>query len=173
MKTLSQKGILLIALLAFSLCASAATEKVVRVISGGQVVNEYKASEIDYIEVGDYVATPTGMTAIVESNTITVTWSEVPDATYDIYRSADNIEFTLLASGLTENIYVDEAPLSGTNYYRVKAIVDGYESEFTSVVGAVLDENGDDETITVYFDNTSTRWETPYIYYWSTAEEAK
>ena len=124
------------ALASTALFAVARQEKVIQIFKGGEVIKTYGMDEIDYIEVNDLVPAPDNIGADVADNTITISWNAVEGATYDIYRSPDNVNFTLLASGLTENHYTDNAPLRGSNFYRVKALVDGNESGYTASVGA-------------------------------------
>ena len=63
-------------------------------------------------------------------------WSHI-----NIYRSPDNVNFTLLASKLTENSYTDTKPLHGSNFYRVKAVVGNVESGYTASAAATLDNS--------------------------------
>lgn len=114
------------------------TEKKIQIFRNGEIVQEYLTSDIDYIEINDLVSAPEDVTASVSDNKITVVWNAVENATYSIFRSPDNVNFTLLASGLETTSYTDNAPLQGTNYYRIKAVVDGKESGYTASVGASL-----------------------------------
>ena len=111
-------------------------EKVVQIFRGGEVVQEYAISDIDYIEVNDRRESPSKVEAEVDEKSITITWNAVEGATYNIYRSADNVNFTLLAKDLKETSYTDSEPLSGSNFYKVKAIVDGQESAYTQSAAA-------------------------------------
>ena len=111
-------------------------EKVVQIFRGGEVVQEYAISDIDYIEVNDRIESPSKVEAEVDEKSITITWNAVEGATYNIYRSADNVNFTLLAKDLKETSYTDSEPLSGSNFYKVKAIVDGQESAYTQSAAA-------------------------------------
>lgn len=63
-------------------------------------------------------------------------------ATYNIYRSPDNVSFSLLAAGLTETSYTDETPLPGANYYKVKAMVNGVESGYSQTATGTLADSG-------------------------------
>ncbi len=124
------------------LVAFADKEKVVQFFRGGEVIEEYPVSSLDYIEVNDQVSAPTGINAAVDGKKIVVTWDKVDGATYSIYRSADNANYSLLAKGLETNSYTDNAPLSCATYYKVKAISNGVESDFTKAVcAALVDEN--------------------------------
>lgn len=112
-----------------ALIAYADMDKVIQVFKNGEIIQEFTASEIDYIEVNDLIPSPTGLTTTVTSNEITISWEAVENATYNVYRSADNENFTPLATGIETTSYTDKSPLSGMNYYRVTAIVDGQESK--------------------------------------------
>lgn len=118
------------------LFAFAEQEKVVQVFRGGELVREFSESDIDYIEVNDRVETPSKIDSEVENKGISITWEAVEGATYNVYRSADKLSFDLIAEGLTENSYTDNAPLSGSNFYRVKAVIGGVESGYSSTVSA-------------------------------------
>lgn len=118
--------------------AFANQEKVIQIFRKGEVIQEYAVSDIDYIEVNDLISSPEDLNATVSDNQITISWNPVEGATYNLYRSPDNTNFTLLASDLSETTYTDAEPLNGANYYRVKAIVNGTESGYTSSVAATL-----------------------------------
>ncbi len=123
MKIFKKSAIIAGALSLAAMAAVARQEKVLQIFSNGEIIKEYPVSEIDYIEVNDLVAAPSGMKADVSDNTITITWNEVAGATYNIYRSPDNVSFSLLAAGLTETSYTDETPLPGANYYKGGSII--------------------------------------------------
>lgn len=126
--------------------AFAKQEKVLQIFRNGEVIQEYAINDIDYIEVNDLIPAPDDVKASVTNNQITIKWDPVEGTTYNIYRSPDNVNFTLLASNLTETSYTDTKPLRGTNYYKLKAIINNTESIFSqSVMADILDgtlENG-------------------------------
>lgn len=142
MKTFRKSAIIAGVLSLAALAAVARQEKVLQIFSNGEVIKEYPIADIDYIEVNDVVAAPGGMNADVSDNTITITWNEVSGATYNIYRSPDNVSFSLLAAGLTETSYTDETPLPGANYYKVKAMVNGVESGYSQTATGTLADSG-------------------------------
>lgn len=142
MKTFRKSAIIAGVLSLAALAAVARQEKVLQIFSNGEVIKEYPIADIDYIEVNDVVAAPGGMNADVSDNTITITWNEVAGATYNIYRSPDNVSFSLLAAGLTETSYTDETPLPGANYYKVKAMVNGVESGYSQTATGTLAGSG-------------------------------
>lgn len=142
MKTL-RKSVITAGLLSLAALTAVATQdKVLQIFSHGEMIKEYPVADIDYIEVNDIVTAPSGMNADVTDNKITITWNAVAGATYNIYRSPDNVSFNLLAAGLTETTYTDEAPFEGANYYKVKAVVDGVESGYSSAATGTLAEGG-------------------------------
>lgn len=121
-----------------TLFAFAKQEKVLQIFRNGEVIQEYALDDIDYIEINDLIQAPTDVNASVDNNQITIKWNAVDGATYNIYRSPDNVNFILLASKLTETTYTDTAPLHGSNFYRVKAVVGDVESGYTASAAASL-----------------------------------
>lgn len=132
------KPLVLSMLCVAGLFAFAKQEKVIQIFRNGQVIQEYAVSDIDYIEVNDVIAAPGDVNASVVNDQITIKWNQVEGATYNIYRSPDNVNFTLLASNLNETYYIDTNPLRGSNYYRVKAVIGDVESGYTSSAAATL-----------------------------------
>lgn len=140
-KSYLYKSFILGTLSLISFFAFAKQEKIIQIFRNGEVIQEYSASEIDYIEVNDLIPAPDEVNASVLDNQITIRWNPVEGATYNIYRSPDNVNFTLLASNLSENTYIDTDPIKGLNYYKVKAIVSGRESDYSSIISATTVEN--------------------------------
>lgn len=136
------KALVIFLVSTFSAIAYAEKDKVIQIFKNGEVVQEFTASEIDYIEVNDYIPAPEGVKATVSQNAITITWNAVDGATYNIYRSADNVSFTLLATDIKETSYTDANPLDGSNYYRVTAVIDNEESKYTQSEASNFVENG-------------------------------
>lgn len=141
-KTLFIKSLLLLAVCGISVISFAKQEKVIKVFSKGEVVAKYDAADIDYIQVDDLIGAPDDIAAEIKGNEIIIKWGAVEGATYNVFRSPDNVNFTLIAQGLTDTSYTDKAPIKGSNYYKVKAIVNGQESGYTATVTAALTDNG-------------------------------
>ena len=118
--------------------AFAKQEKVLQIFRNGEVIQEYAVNDIDYIEVNDLIPAPDDVNASVSNDQITIKWNPVEGATYNIYRSPDNVNFTLHASKLTETTYTDTKPLRGSNFYRVTAVVGDVESGYSSSAAATL-----------------------------------
>lgn len=135
------KGLLIFAVCTISILAFARQEKVIKIFSKGSVIAEYNAENIDYIQVDDLIGAPEGVSATVEGSEITISWNAVEGATYSIYRSPDNVNFSQLAAGIKETKYTDKSPLKGSNYYRIKATIDGKDSGYTASVTATLTDN--------------------------------
>ena len=127
-----KKIILPIILFACAMIAFAAQDKVIQIFKDGEVIQSYPLGSIDYIEVNDVVTPPADIEAGIESGKITISWQAVEGATYNIYRSGDNVSYYLIAENITETSYVDTNPLSGTCYYKVKAVINGVESDYSS-----------------------------------------
>lgn len=125
---------LLLSLFCVIAFAFAKQEKVIQIFQNGQIIQTYNASEIDYIEVNDLVASPEEVKASVGDNQITITWKAVEGATYNVYRSADNYNYKHIAYSVKTNSYTDTEPLSGSNYYKIRALVNGVESAETEPV---------------------------------------
>ena len=122
----------------FGLFAFAQSAKKVQIVKNGEVIQEYLTSDIDYIDVTDFISAPENVKINVSDMQITITWNAVENATYSIYRSADNVNFSLLDSDLRQTSYTDATPLQGTNYYKVKAVVNGVESGYTTAAAATI-----------------------------------
>ena len=132
------KSIIFGILALFAFVAFAKQEKVIQIFRNGEIIQEYSTSDIDFIEVNDLIQAPENVNASVSNNQITIKWNPVEGATYNIDRSPDNVNFTLLASNLTEPTFTDTKPLRGSNFYRVKAVVGDVESGYTASAAATL-----------------------------------
>ncbi len=123
--------IVLVAILAtFSVSAQ---NRVIRILQNGKVLQSYPVEMVDSIIVDNVIDTPSNLTATIENNHVVVKWGKIEGATYDLYRSADDTDYTLLATNLPASQYIDNTPIAGTNYYKVKARVNGHESELSSI----------------------------------------
>ncbi len=138
MKTIKKSPIIFGILSLIAFFAFAKQEKVLQIFRNGEVFQEYSVNDIDYIEVNDLIQAPADVSASVTNDQITIKWDPIEGATYNIYRSPDNVNFALLASKLTETTYTDTKPLHGSNFYRVKAVVGDVESGYTSSATATL-----------------------------------
>lgn len=88
---------------------------------------------------------PTNAKVVWDDNDdMVVSWNAVRHAeSYQVYRSNKNDNgYTLAAENITSTSWTDKNPLSGYNYYRIKALGHGLtssESNTTNVVNYVLD----------------------------------
>ena len=127
--------------------AVSAQERVIRIMQNGEVLQEYYADEIDSIVLASIIPSPVNVDAGVAEGSVVVTWKAVNGATYDVYRSSDNVNYALLATGVKTGRYVDNSPVAGTNYYKVVCRMDGDVSEQSSAARAVFKENAADNGI--------------------------
>ncbi len=98
---------------------------------------------------------PTGVTATVSGSQIYISWNSVSNATsYKVYRSSSSSGSYTLIGSPTSSHYYDASPLSGYNYYKVKAVNSVGESSYSSV--APCDYSGGGTTVpTVTTSNVS------------------
>lgn len=122
-------ALLFLALLA---CVSIAQNRVINLYRGGEVIQSYAVTEIDSLKVEQVLSIPGNVSATISGNTIVVKWDAVSDAQfYEVYRSSDNVTYTILSADVLETTYTDAAPLSGTNYYKVRAISENLMSDYS------------------------------------------
>lgn len=118
--------------------AAIAQQRVIKVYHNNQVIQTYAISEVDSIKVEKVFLAPTNVFATLSGQQVVVTWDEVSDATiYEVYRSGDNANYTLLATDVTETIYTDATPLKGDNYYKVRAIGEAFVTELSEASNVV------------------------------------
>ena len=116
-----------------------------QIYRGGRLIQSYPISSVDSLKVGYAFDAPESVSAQLNYNTIAVSWTAVSGATsYQLYRSGDNKNYSLLATGIKKTSYTDASPLTGTNYYKVKAIGQGVESLLSTASAPVTfnDDNG-------------------------------
>ncbi len=143
-----KKYILPVIALIFATFAFAAPDKVVQIFCNGELVNEYGFSDDEYanqyvIQVNDRPEAPINLVAQVDGNSVNLSWDAIDGATYDVYRSETGAQplnsFERIATGLSDNSYLDVLSLNGTYYYRVKAVDEVTVSGFSASCTAILD----------------------------------
>lgn len=84
------------------------------------------------------LAPPRGVVAAPGDRQIVLTWQPSTGATrYDVFRTAGDQPWRLLAAGVTVTTFVDSGLTNGTRYfYRVRALADGGTSAKSATVGA-------------------------------------
>ncbi len=94
---------------------------------GGVVIHSIATAQIDSVKFAYALSAPTAVNAQLKGTQIQVSWPVVNGATaYEVYRSGDGQKYSSL--GRTERTsFVDEFPLAGTNYYKVRSY--GYKIE--------------------------------------------
>lgn len=94
-----------------------------------------------YINDATAVSIPTMLEASVEETGISLKWSAVENATYNIYRaSVDSEEWTLIGTSETDT-FIDEADGFNTTAYKycVEAIVNGFSSVKSNAITNVTE----------------------------------
>jgi formylglycine-generating enzyme required for sulfatase activity len=131
------KRIFISAILLFIIAAGAnAQNKTLKVHKNGTVYYQEFVSSIDSVIFENTLRIPASVAATLNSGSqsITITWAAVSGAThYEVYRSGDNVTYTLLASNVVATTYTDNAPLRGSNYYRIRAKSATLSSDFSSI----------------------------------------
>lgn len=115
---------------------------------------------------------PTGITSIVDGNSISVSWEYVSDAdSYNVYRSSSAEGGYSLLGTTSYTSYKDNSPLSGYNYYKVSAVNSNGESTQSNYVYCEYSENSGPTTLSAptnvrvanegnnYVPNVIVRWD--------------
>ncbi|PIE86104.1 MAG: hypothetical protein CSA05_02285 [Bacteroidia bacterium] len=115
-------------------------------------IHTYQGTYNPYISHPEFVeqvwgsGKPDPVLSIASSETaITISWADLTEETsYEIYRSSDGINYTLLATKAANTTeYVDNTPQEGLTYsYYAKAIYSGGESHESNVVSGQLGSGG-------------------------------
>ena len=121
-----------------------------KIYKNGNIVNAIEVSQIDSVKFGDVLPMPTKVTATLESNTIKIMWNSVSGAThYEVYRSGNNSNYTMLAGNITATTYTDNSPLNGANCYKIKAL-DATSSSMLSAESQAVSFNGNSSNERIY-----------------------
>lgn len=133
---MKKKIFLILVTALMSVTSAFAQNRELQIFKGGSLIQSFPVSNIDSIKVDYAFNAPSNVTARLFIRSIVVTWSTVSGAqSYQLYRSGDNKNFSLLAGNLTATTFIDNSPLKGTNYYKVKAIGNGKESAMSESTG--------------------------------------
>lgn len=142
---MKKKIFLILVTVLMTVTSAFAQTRELQIYKGGSLIQSFPVTNIDSIKVGYAFNAPTTVNAQLNDRTIVVSWTAVQGATsYQLYRSEDNKSYSLLADNVTKTTYTDHAPLTGTNYYKVKAIGHGGESLLSTASAPVTfnDDNG-------------------------------
>ncbi len=109
------------------------------------------------IQTTTTVTPPSNLVANVNNNTVSLTWNPSPDNNiigYDVYHSTTELgQYTKLTTNpVTSTSYTDNNPLTGDNWYMVKAITQNASSEGI-FVKAIIQTTPPSSTITIDFEN--------------------
>jgi formylglycine-generating enzyme required for sulfatase activity len=150
MKKFSIQSLFLAVFLFVTGTAAFAQTKSLQVFRDGSVIYSESVSQIDSILFDNVLAAPANVTATLDNDAIHIQWSSVSGATqYEVYRSGDNSTYALLAGNITATSCTDNAPLDGTNYYKVKALNATLGSAL-SAASAAVSFSGDGSNKQVY-----------------------
>ncbi|MDE6810744.1 MAG: hypothetical protein K2J15_00165, partial [Muribaculaceae bacterium] len=151
-------GLLLVmTVMVSSLSLTAQQDKVIRIISNGDAVSEFKVEDIDHVEIKDMGSAPADVRAVLSGDSVIINWDAVEDAVYNVYRSCDNVKFSEIATELDHPYFTDVNPMPGFNYYKVKAIIDGLPGVGSESVGVFVSEEDDLKSIIGAVDTLSSR----------------
>lgn len=124
---MKHKYLLILFCVLFSLVINA-QNRVIQILKDGDIVQSYEVSKIDSIVVNNMLETPSGLSASVVNYEVFLSWNEVDNSAYNVYRSNDDKEYTLIAENISKSEFTDINPIVGSNYYKVKAFNATHES---------------------------------------------
>jgi hypothetical protein len=102
------------------------------------------------------VTPPSNLAANINNNTVDLTWNPSPDNNiigYDVYHSTTELgQYTKLTTNpVTSSSYTDNNPLTGDNWYMIKAITQDASSQGIFVKATI--QAPPSSTITIDFEN--------------------
>ena len=116
-----------------------------QIFKDGNILQTFSINSIDSVRFAYVLNPPIAVNAQLNDKSVDVFWTAVQGATsYQVYRSGDNKIYSLLAGNITRTTYTDNSPLTGTNYYKVKAMGNGEQSALSTASAPVTldDDNG-------------------------------
>lgn len=85
------------------------------------------------------MAAPTGVSAKANGTSVSISWNAVTGATkYNVYRNSSSAGSFSLITTVSGTTATDNAPLSGSNYYKVTAANGNIESDYSSTASVSL-----------------------------------
>ena len=87
---------------------------------------------------------PTEVEAYQSGSMIYIYWNSVPDATsYKVFRSSSaSGNYSRIGSSTNDTEFIDDSPLNGRNYYKVKAVNEAGESDYSNYVDCDFSSGG-------------------------------
>ena len=117
---------------------TSAQERTFEIYQNGTVLYSVPIASIDSIKINKVLAAPSTLNAVVEEENVVLTWTTVTGATsYEVFRSPDNVIYTSIATDVTGTTYTDATPLTGLNYYKVRAQNDDLTSDMSAASAPV------------------------------------
>ncbi len=112
--------------------------RTLEIYQNGVLSQSFPVATVDSVKIGQALESPLYLNASLSGDYVNLEWGKVTGATsYEIYRSGDNTTYTTLATDITGTTYTDRAPLTGLNYYKVKAVSDEMSSALSSASSPV------------------------------------
>ena len=100
--------------------------KIVEIVSEGKIIHKLPVEKVDYIDVYDTAEPPINLQINPVEDGVSLIWdnndNKEEDSFFNIYRSAGENQFSLIASGLTETSYIDSIPAEGWNTYYITRV---------------------------------------------------
>ncbi len=130
--------ILLSVAIALAALSATAQVRIIDVYQNGVVSQSFPVATVDSITFREILEVPTSLTATLSEGAVVLNWEIVSGATsYEVFRSADNATYISLATDINTNTYTDLSPLTGMNYYKVRAVSSKLVSELSEASAPV------------------------------------
>ena len=115
-------------------------ERKLEIYRQGNVVYSTIVGNIDSLKFSKVLLAPSSVSVNMKETGVELTWAAVPGANYyEVYRGSSSGNTYVLVSGqISGTTYTDTFPLTGMNYYKIKAVGDNIESDL-SATPAVAD----------------------------------
>ena len=140
-----KKILLVFAAIVIALTSAIAQTHKLQFYKSGSLVQSVPFSSIDSVKVGYSLSVPTAVNAQLNGNSIDVSWTAVSGAaSYQVYRSFDNKNYSLLTGNVKNTTYTDASPLKGANFYKVKAVGQEGMQSLLSIASAPVTFNNED-----------------------------
>jgi alpha-tubulin suppressor-like RCC1 family protein/fibronectin type 3 domain-containing protein len=118
-------------------------------VTGNNAFGEsnYSDAAVAEIEASEVPMAPSGLLVVPGDHQATLSWNAAAGATgYNVYRATTTTAYTVLASNVNVNTYVDQSAENGTvYYYAITAMNDAGESGYSTAVSAMPIGTADSE----------------------------
>ncbi len=153
-----RKRLLNVLIVALFMVSAMAQQRILDIYKNGVISHSIPVTEIDSIKVNMGLNAPQNLTVSLVGDAVVLSWKKVEGTTnYEVYRSGNNRDYSLLTMLTThDGIYplgsqimscADLEPLSGYNYYKVKAVGENVCSELGEAIFYISNSITIDPTI--------------------------